>query len=125
MVTIGPYCICFSKLINYFLVINSLFLKIKYKLYVSILFTIIPFVFAFIFKFIVRGPNPDNSLNCRYRGADVPATCLFTNIEQLMSRMVTHRCAQIQSATCRCTVDRCVRLLVVGLHKHNQIHTDN
>ena len=41
--------------------INSLLLKIKYKLYVSILFTPIPFVFALIFKFIVRGPNPSNS----------------------------------------------------------------
>ena len=50
-----------SKFINDFLVINSLLLKIKYKLYVSILFTSIPFVFAFIFKFIVRGPNPGNS----------------------------------------------------------------
>ena len=41
--------------------INSLLLKIKYKLYVSVLFTSIPFVFASIFKFIVRGPNPGNS----------------------------------------------------------------
>ena len=41
--------------------INSLLLKIKYKLYISILFTSISFVFAFIFKFIVRGPNPGNS----------------------------------------------------------------
>ena len=41
--------------------INSLLLKIKYKLYVSTLFTSIPFVFASIFKFIVRGPNPGHS----------------------------------------------------------------
>ena len=64
--TIGPFCNFFfnnffSKFINDFLVINSLLLKIKYKLYVSTLFTSIPFVFAFIFKFIVRGPNPGNS----------------------------------------------------------------
>ena len=50
-----------NKFINDFLVINSLLLKINYKLCVSILFTSIPFVFAFIFKFIVRGPNPGNS----------------------------------------------------------------
>ena len=50
--------------------INSL-LKIKYKLYVSILFTSIPFVFAFIFKFIVRGPNPGNS----------PLQCGLTTLE--------------------------------------------
>ena len=41
----------FSKFINDFLVINSLVLKIKYKLYVSILS---------VFKFIIRGPNPGN-----------------------------------------------------------------
>ena len=41
--------------------INSLLLKIKYKLYVSILFTSIPIVFACKFKFIARGPDPGNS----------------------------------------------------------------
>ena len=51
----------FSKFINDFLVFNSLLLKIKYKLYVSMLFTSITFVCAFIFKFIVRSPNPGNS----------------------------------------------------------------
>ena len=35
--------------------INSLLLKIKYKLYVIILFTSIPFVFASISKFILLG----------------------------------------------------------------------
>ena len=40
----------FSKFINDFLVINSLLLNIKYKLYVTILSTSIPFVFASIFK---------------------------------------------------------------------------
>ena len=64
--TIGQFCyffkyIFFSKFINDFLVINSSLLKIEYKLYVSILCTSIPFVFASIFKFIVRGPNPGNS----------------------------------------------------------------
>ena len=53
--TIGPFCNFFNYFflfINDFLVINSLSLKIKYKLHVSILFTSIPFVFASIFKFI-------------------------------------------------------------------------
>ena len=61
MATIGPFCNLKKKkiqFINDFLMINRLLLKIKYKLYVSILFTSIPFVFASIFKFIVRGPNP-------------------------------------------------------------------
>ena len=44
-----------------FLVVNSLLLKVKYKLCVSTLFTSIPFVFASIFKFILRGLNPGNS----------------------------------------------------------------
>ena len=62
MATIGPFCNLF---INDFLVINSLLLKIKHKkLYVSILVTSIPFVFASIFKFIVRGPNPAMSHLC-------------------------------------------------------------
>ena len=69
MATIGPFSnffkyIFFFKFINDFLVINSVLLKIKYKLYVSILFTSITFVFASIFKFIVRGPNPGNSPLC-------------------------------------------------------------
>ena len=51
----------FFLFVNDFLVINSLLLKIKYKLYVSILFTSIPFVFASTLKFIVRSPNPGNS----------------------------------------------------------------
>ena len=63
--TIGPLCnffySFFSTFVNDFLVINSLLLKIKYKLYVSILLTSILFVFASTFKFIVRGPNPGNS----------------------------------------------------------------
>ena len=50
--------------------INNLLLKIKYKLYVSILSTSIPFfIFASLFKFIVRGPNPGNSPapnKCKY-----------------------------------------------------------
>ena len=37
--------------------INSLLLKIKYKLFDNILSTAVPFVFASIFKFIVRGPK--------------------------------------------------------------------
>ena len=41
--------------------INNLLLKIKYKLYVSVLSMSIPFVSSSIFKFIVRGPNPVNS----------------------------------------------------------------
>ena len=66
MATIGPFCnffqfIFFFKFINAFLVINSFLLKIKYKLYVSILFKSIPFVFAFMSKFIVTGPNLGNS----------------------------------------------------------------
>ena len=47
----------FSKFIIDFLMINSLLLKIKYKPYVSILFTSITFVFASCFKFILRGPG--------------------------------------------------------------------
>ena len=59
------FILLFFKLINDFLVINSLLLKIKYKLYVSVLFTSIPFVFASIFQFTIRGPNPGNSpLQC-------------------------------------------------------------
>ena len=50
-----------SSACDVFVVINNLLLKIKYKLYVSVLSTSIPFVFASIFKFIVRGPNPGNS----------------------------------------------------------------
>ena len=47
-----------SSACDVFVVINNLLLKIKYKLYVSVLSTSIPFVFASIFKFIVRGPIP-------------------------------------------------------------------
>ena len=52
---IGLFCNFFFIIFFYFL------LKIKYKLYVSILFTSIAFVFASIFKFIFKGPNTGNS----------------------------------------------------------------